>query len=266
MTKNPLVSVVMADFNTKPKHLHASVKSIMSQTLIDFELILVNDGSSNDMEVILRDIIDPRVKIINNATNRGLVYSLNRGISESKSEYIVRMDTDDISLPNRFELLYGFIKEHPEYDVVGSRAMEFSDDCKNGILGHEGEKTKYSVMVGDSLIHPSVIFKKDTIVALGMYEQYRRAEDLALWLKLLSEGKRLYVLNDILLNYRVEPDDYKKRKIRDRMGEIKVRLEYYPKLGARARDYMIIVRSLFAGILPSWLVRIYRIKFVLNRK
>lgn len=134
-----------------------------------------------------------------------------------------------------------------------------------GILGKEGEKSKKDIMHGNILIHPSVIMRKDAIEKVGYYKDYTRAEDFVLWCDLLLAGYRLYTMNDILLKYRVNPEDYNKRKLKYRKGEIKARLEYYPKLGANFKDYLYIVKSIISGIMPIWFVRFYRKNFVLNK-
>lgn len=259
------ISVVMSEYNTKREYLCTAIESILNQTFKDFEFIIVDDCGKNNLDEIVEKYNDKRIKIVKNDKNRGLVYSLNHGIKEAKGEYIVRMDTDDIADKKRIEKLYGYIKSHPEYAVVSSRVVEFSENQKLGILGKKGEKSKKDIMHGNILIHPSVIMRKDAIEKVGYYKDYTRAEDFVLWCDLLLDGYRLYTMNDILLKYRVNPEDYNKRKLKYRKGEIKARLEYYPKLGANIKDYLYIIKSLISGIMPIWFVRFYRKNFVLNK-
>lgn len=261
MTK---VSVIMSEYNTPLEYLRTSIKSILDQTFTDFEFIIIDDCGNNDLEKIVREYDDNRIRIIKNDKNRGLVYSLNSAVRHAKGKYLVRMDTDDIAVSERIEKLYDFISRHPEYSVVGSRVIEFSDDTDYGILGRMGERTSESIMRGEPLIHPSVIMKKNAIVTVGGYPDYKRAEDLALWCELLLKGRRLYVINDILLKYRVNPEDYNKRKLKYRKGEIAARLNYYPKLNASTLDYLRITRFVISSILPNKLVQFYRINFRLN--
>ena len=259
------VSVIMSEYNTKEEYLCTAIESILNQTFKDFEFIIVDDCGKNNLDEIVEKYNDKRIKIVKNDKNRGLVYSLNRGIKEAKGEYIVRIDTDDIADKKRIEKLYGYIKSHPEYAVVSSKVVEFSENKKLGILGKEGEKSKKDIMHGNILIHPSVIMRKDAIEKVGYYKDYTRAEDFVLWCDLLLAGYRLYTMNDILLKYRVNPEDYNKRKLKYRKGEIKARLEYYPKLGANIKDYLYIIKSVISGIMPIWFVRFYRKNFVLNK-
>lgn len=264
--KEPTVSIVMSEYNTPVSDLKVAIQSMLVQTYKDFEFIIVDDGTANDLKSIVNEFNDSRVKILKNPMNMGFVHSLNNAIKYAKGKYIVRMDTDDIALPDRIEKLYSFITTHPEYAVVGSRAVEFSGKKENGVLGKSGEKTRKSIIKGDSLVHPSIIMEKSAIESVGYYKDFNRAEDLALWCELLLDGSRLYVIDDILLRYRVNPNDYRKRKLSNRKGEIKARLHYYPKLGASPIDYLYIIKSIIAGIMPVQFVQNYRNKFVLGEK
>lgn len=256
------VSVIMAEYNTKVADLKTAIKSILDQTYRDFEFIIVDDGGKNNLEVIKKELgNDKRIRIIKNPCNKGLVYSLNNAITHAKGEYLVRMDTDDIAEKDRIQKQHNFIQKHPEYSVVASRVIEFSDKKELGILGKAGEKTRKDIMRGDVPVHPSVIMKKSDILATGGYKDYTRAEDLSLWCDLMLARKKIYVMNDVLLHYRVNPNDYKKRTLRHRGGELKARIHYYPLLGAGLIEYMRIAKSIIAGLAPAWIIRYYR-----NRK
>lgn len=259
---DPKISVIMAEYNTKPEYLDIAIKSILNQTFKDFEFIIIDDRGTNNVTEFVKKYNDDRLKIYCNKKNMGLVYSLNKAIKHSRGSYLVRMDTDDIALPERIEKTYNFIASHREYSVVGTRAVEFSESIEYGVLGMAGEKTKRSVMRGDIIIHPSAIMRKETVLAIGGYKNIQRAEDLALWCDLLLEGYRLYVLKDILLRYRVNVEDYKKRGLLNRKYEIKARIEYYPRMGANVLDYLYIFKSVMSGILPAPAVRAYRNRFV----
>lgn len=266
MDKEISVSVIMAEYNTNITDLLAAINSILDQTYRDFEFIIVDDGGKNDLKKIVDEFGDSRIRIIFNSGNKGFVYSLNNAIEHARGKYLVRMDTDDIALPNRIEKLVQFIKKNNEFDIVGSRATEFSDNVDHGIIGKSGEKSKYAIMRGDTMVHPSVIMRKHAIVRVGGYPDYYRSEDLALWCELLLKGSRFYVIDDVLLKYRVNLHDYKKRNLKNRRGEIQVRLHYYPKLGGGPVEYFRIIKSIVAGLMPSHFVQEYRNKYVLGRK
>ncbi len=257
MSKSKL-SIIMAEYNTEEVHLCQAIESILNQTYGNFEFIIVDDGGKNDMEAIARTFNDNRVRIVKNLHNRGLVYSLNKAIEAASTKYLVRMDTDDVAERDRLERQVEFMDNHPEYSVVGTRAYEISNGHNLGILGKSGEKTKRQIMRGDTMIHPSVIMRKDVILNVGGYPNYKRAEDLGLWCELLLAGSRFYVMEDVLLKYRVDPEDYKKRTLKTRGGELRARIHYYPRLKAGPIEYLRIAKSIFAGIIPGGLMRWYR--------
>lgn len=265
MISKPKITVLMAEYNTDTGYLVEAITSILHQTFKDFEFIIIDDCGKNKLASIASELGDSRIRIIKNAKNMGLVYSLNNGIKHARGKYIVRMDSDDIAMPERIEKLYGYITAHPEYDVVGSRVMEISDNGNVGILGSESEKINKLVMHGDVPIHPSIIVKTDVLRSLGGYENYNRAEDLALWCKMLIAGKRIYVIDSVLLKYRVNKSDYSKRKLANRWGEIKARINFYPQMGASLFDYLYILKNIVSGMMPNFLVIQYRKKFVLQQ-
>lgn len=260
----PKLSIIMAEYNTKDEYLRLATESILGQSYDDFEFIIVDDRGKNDVEKLVKEYNDQRIRVIKNDTNKGFVYSLNRAIVAAQGDYLVRMDTDDISTPNRIEVLYNFIRDNPQYDVVSSRAVEFEGDEEFGVIGSQGEKLKKNVMLGDMPVHAASIMKTESIRGIGGYKDYKRAEDLALWCELLLAGKRLYMLNDVLYKYRVNKDDYKKRTITKRSGEIKARLHYYPLLGAGPLEYGRVIKTIVAGLMSPSLVRLYRKKFVVK--
>lgn len=261
------VSVVMAEYNTNSLHFKEAVDSVLGQTYRDFEFIIVDDSGVDRVEKLLSKYSDDRIRVIKNPGNKGFVYALNNGIKNARGDYIIRMDTDDIATRDRFETLVNYAVEHPEYAVVSSRAVEFSGKKEFGVIGKTGEKTKRDVMRGDVPVHAAAIMKKKEIEDIGLYKgDYLRAEDLALWCDLLIAGKRLYMLDNVLYRYRVNSCDYEKRALRHRKGEIKARLHYYPKMGAGLVEYLRVVKSVIAGLLPAKVVRLYRNKFIVRKR
>lgn len=259
--KKTKVSVLMCEYNTPLEYLEKSIESILGQTFKDFEFLIIDDGTKNDMKSLEEKFSDRRIKIIKNDRNRGLVYSLNRGLKEAKGDYIVRMDTDDIALPTRIEKIYNYITEHNEYSVVGSKAIEFSDIKTNNIIGFSGEIEKHRLMCAEAPLHPTVILNKKDVLEVGGYPNYNRCEDFALWCEILLACKRIYILNEPLLKYRVNDEDYnKKRKLKMRKDELKARKFYYKKMNANFYEKLYIFRSVLASILPFWIVRKIRSK------
>ena len=260
----PKISVIMSEYNTPPDYLRASIESILSQTFKDIEIIIVDDCGKNDLDSITEKYKDKRIRVIKNNKNIGLVESLNKAIAVSKADILARMDTDDIADENRLEEQYNFMINHEEYSVVGTLANEFSKNSTTGVLGKPGEKTAKSLAYGDSIIHPSVMMRKKDIQSVGGYKNYKRAEDLSLWFELVMKGFRLFVIDRVLLNYRVNEEDYSKRKFKTRGGEIKARLHYYYLTKAPVLAYLVIVKSIISSILPTRIVAFFRRKIILK--
>ena len=260
----PKISVIMSEYNTPPNYLRASIESILNQTFKDIEIVIVDDCGKNDLESIVKEYKDRRIRVIKNDKNIGLVESLNKAIAVSKADILARMDTDDIADENRLEEQYNFMISHEEYSVVGTLANEFSKNSTTGILGKPGEKTAKSLAYGDSIIHPSVMMRKKDIQSVGGYKNYKRAEDLSLWFELVMKGFRLFVIDRVLLNYRVNEEDYSKRKFKTRGGEIKARLHYYRLTKAPVLAYLVIVKSITSSILPTRIVAFFRRKIILK--
>lgn len=260
----PKISVIMSEYNTPPEHLRASIESILNQTFKDIEIVIVDDCGKNDLESIVKEYKDRRIRVIKNDKNIGLVESLNKAIAVSKADILARMDTDDIADENRLEEQYNFMIDHDEYSVVGALANEFSKNSTTGVLGKPGEKTAKSLAYGDSIIHPSAMMRKKDIQSVGGYKNYKRAEDLSLWFELVMKGFRLFVIDRVLLNYRVNEEDYSKRKLKTRGGEIKARLHYYRLTKAPVLAYLVIIKSITSSILPTRIVAFFRRKIILK--
>ena len=260
----PKISVIMSECNTPPDYLRASIESILSQTFKDIEIIIVDDCGKNDLDSITEEYKDKRIRVIKNNKNIGLVESLNKAIAVSKADILARMDTDDIADENRLEEQYNFMINHEEYSVIGTLANEFSKNSTTGVLGKPGEKTAKSLAYGDSIIHPSVMMRKKDIQSVGGYKNYKRAEDLSLWFELVMKGFRLFVIDRVLLNYRVNEEDYSKRKFKTRGGEIKARLHYYHLTKAPVLAYLVIIKSIVSSILPTRIVAFFRRKIILK--
>ncbi|MGO4680958.1 glycosyltransferase [Microbacterium sp. 2MCAF23] len=253
-----LISVLMAEYNTDPDRLRAAIGSILAQTERRFEFVIVDDGSQTDVRGIAAEFDDDRLRVVGYGENRGFVAALNYGVEQARGEYIARMDTDDTVEPDYLESVYGWISQHPEYAVVSGQAREISSDGPGLVLGRPGEQTAKLAMRGFTPIHAASIMRVSAVKAAGGYPPYRRAEDLALWCEMLLRGYRLYVIPKVVYHYRVEKADFAKRSLRHRGDEIRVRLRYYPKLGAGPREYLRVGKSILSGLLPVSTVRAIR--------
>lgn len=255
------VTVLMAEYNTPLEHLRISIASMLAQTFADFEFLIVDDGSATDVRHLVKEFDDPRLKVLTYADppgNRGFAAALNHGLQAARGEFIVRIDPDDWVSPEYIATLHEFMVAHIQYSVTSSCAIEFSSTMPAIRIGRQGEKTRRDVMRGSAPIHAASMMRRADIAAVGGYPDRHRAEDLALWCELLLAGMRLYVIPSPLYHYRVDLQDLKKRHIRNRGGELAVRLHYYRRLGAGPVEYLRILRSVVSGLLPQRIIRAAR--------
>lgn len=121
----PKVTVLMAEYNTKEEELREAIESILNQTYERFELLIIDDCSNEKSSKIIKSYKDDRIKMFRNQENLGLAKSLNEGIKLASTDYIIRMDTDDIALKNRIEKQVDFALKHPEYSMIAGKANCF---------------------------------------------------------------------------------------------------------------------------------------------
>ena len=202
----PELSVVMPVYNGG-EFLAGAIQSILSQSFSKFEFIIINDGSTdNSLKVIQKYANDDRITIIDQA-NKGIVESLNKGIQLAKSNLIARMDQDDISLVERFEIQMNYLKRHPECVLVGTDVtiIDMDDDVisvMGGYYQHADIVNGLLSRIGQLIYHPSVIMRKEAINSIGGYRsQFPQAQDLDLFLR-LSELGELHNLDMPLVRYR----------------------------------------------------------------
>ncbi|MDB5017639.1 MAG: hypothetical protein JWQ84_2471, partial [Mucilaginibacter sp.] len=130
---NPKITVLMPAYNAG-KYIREAVASVLEQSFTDFELLIINDGSTDDTVKIIRSFNDSRIVLLNQE-NKGIAQALNRGLANAHAPYIARFDADDICLPNRLKTQYDFITAYPEYSVIGS-AAEYMDADGHYIFTH----------------------------------------------------------------------------------------------------------------------------------
>ena len=171
----------------------------------NFELIIVNDGSTDKSLEIIESYRDERIVLINQE-NTGLAKALNSGINQAKSDYIARMDADDISMPDRLQLQYDFLEKHPECVAVGSNAEIIDKDgnyvyTSNQALSWEEIKNNLPSM---PFFHSSTMYRKAAFEKVGGYPEIYRIEDIVYFNKLAKIGE-LCNLPDVLIKYRLCP-------------------------------------------------------------
>lgn len=208
-------------YKEKPEFLEKSIESIyFNQTLKPDEIVLVEDGPLtkelyNSIEKLKNKIGTSIFKTVVLEKNMGLGNALRIGIEKCSNELIARMDTDDISYPNRFEKQVNFFKENPDTDVLGTFMSEFVGNTNNIICikdapNNETDMKKY-MKLRDPVNHPSVMFKKSKVLEAGNYKEIFLNEDSYLWGRMLSKGCVFKNIQEPLVYFRTTDDTYKRR-------------------------------------------------------
>jgi glycosyltransferase involved in cell wall biosynthesis len=182
------ISVLLPVFNGE-LFIAEAIKSILGQTFTDFELLAMDDGSTDRTFEILSSIQDPRLRIIRNAENLGLIRTLNLGIELARGEFIARMDADDIAFPGRFEAQVAFLEAHPEIAVVGTNIVVFEDEPAKGLRLMPPPETAaqihWELLRVSCLYHPTVLIRRSVFSTEKPYDPaYAHCEDYELWLRL----------------------------------------------------------------------------------
>lgn len=196
---SPQISVVMPAYNAE-KYVAEAINSILSQTFNDFEFIIINDASTDSTKEIIESFNDSRIRLIDNEQNQGVAKSLNIGIAATKGKYIARMDADDIALPERFQIQFDFMERHPDIDICGSWIETFGDNQCIIKVPEQHNEIKDELFFSCSMLHPTVIFKRD--LDLQYSSDFPRAEDYDLWCRKIDTWNFANIPK-ILLHHRV---------------------------------------------------------------
>jgi glycosyltransferase involved in cell wall biosynthesis len=178
----PRVSVVMGAYNGQ-RFLRAAIESILNQTFRDFELIVIDDCSTDSTPQILRDFKDDRLRIVSNKENLGIADTLNKGIAIARGEYVALQDHDDISLPPRLECQVAFLDRNPQVGMVGSNCniIDEADNISPGWpVKYDDAELKWAVLWRCPFFHTSVMVRRADIKEVGGYSsdpKYRFSED-----------------------------------------------------------------------------------------
>lgn len=204
MNSSPSVSVILPVYNGS-LYLRRSIDSILSQDFSDFELIIINDGSSDDSAEIIKQYSDPRIHYFYQG-NQGLANTLNRGIDLARGKYIARQDQDDVSKPNRLSLQVAFLDENSEYALVGSAAEIWVNGKKSPrVLKHptSDAELRFGLLFRNYFVHSSVLIRRDILLELGGYctdPERQPPEDYELWSR-ISRSYKLANLIEPLVSY-----------------------------------------------------------------
>ncbi len=208
----PEVSVVMPMFDAAAT-VHEAIRSVLDQKDVELELIVVDDHSSDDSRAVAESIADPRLRVILNRGEKGVVGAANTGIIEAKAEWVARMDADDRSLPRRFWHQLQFAKQHPEIGVVTGLVRPIQSQGEgmdryvrwvNDLLGHD--QIAANRFIESPVVNPSSMVRREWLERMSGYQDVSWAEDHDLWLRLLEGGCQIGRVDEVVLDWRDSPD------------------------------------------------------------
>jgi glycosyltransferase involved in cell wall biosynthesis len=200
------ISVLMPAFNCG-KYIAASIRSILNQTYKEFEFIIINDGSTDNTEEIINSFKDSRI-IYKKIENKGTSGALNYGLSIASSEWVARIDADDINVPERLEKQVKFIESNPGYDVISSWSVYFRDPSKIIFLLKgpvENSGIQEYLNLHNPMNQSSTIYRKEKILTARYNEDYRVNEDFELFHRIRNEV-RFYNMPEFLVYTRLRTD------------------------------------------------------------
>jgi len=210
----PAISILMPCYNAAGT-IEEALTSLANQTLTDYELVAVDDGSSDQTPTILNRWAgqDPRIHILTQP-HTGILEALNNGLAVCRAPYVARMDTDDRSHPDRLELQVQYLDNHPNTAVVGTlvagfpanqvrRGFQIYLDWLNALVSDESIRRE--IFIESPLAHPSVAFRRELVIQAGGYQEHGWPEDYDLWLRLYCSGVHFAKIPRVLLEWRERP-------------------------------------------------------------
>jgi hypothetical protein len=190
-------------------YLAEAVESLLAQSFTGFELVVVDDGSSDGSRDIVRSYGDPRIRLLENGRNRGLAASLNRGIREARGELLARQDADDVSEPERLARQLAHLDAHPEVALLGCAAREVDSRgrrLRDVPLPRDAAAIRWAMLFSCPFVHTAVVFRRSALERVGPYdERLSYSMDYELWLR-VARVFPVANLPEPLVRYRVHED------------------------------------------------------------
>lgn len=244
----PKISVIMSVYNGE-EYLHEAIDSILNQTFKNFEFIIINDGSIDNSDEIIKSYIDSRIILITQE-NKGLPAALNEGIKIAKGKYIARMDADDISEPDRFSIQVQYMEKNPNCVVVGSRYNILSKDGDFLYLAEntiDNKKLKNVLPYITPFAHGSSFIRKSALRSVGGYhKQMLFGQDVLLWIDLAELGD-FAIIPKPLYNFRITPFSNSRVSNKNLRLEKEIFIEYYESKTLNS-DKLKMIPSIGGGL------------------
>jgi len=203
-TTHPKVTVLLPVRNGSA-HLEDALASVFAQKFTDFELLVIDDGSTDATPEILRAVRDPRLRVVTHPRSFGLVPALNRGLELARGEFVARHDHDDISDPRRLQKQVAFFRAHPDHVLLGTEAVQTDVQGREAfrlLRPQTAESVRWYLCFDNAFIHSSVMFRREIVQRdFGGYTPSLHSEDYALWSR-IARARPTANLAEPLLRYR----------------------------------------------------------------
>lgn len=255
---NPKISVLMGIYNCA-ETLPQAIDSILAQTYTDWKLIMCDDGSTDNTYNVAMQYANKypeKIILIKNEKNMGLNYTLNHCLEYTDTEYIARMDGDDISLPQRFEKQIEFLENNPQYAIVSCPMIYFDENGDFSTGAATNEPTIASIAKGTPFCHAPCLVRAEAYKAVNGYAVSKnrlRVEDWDLWVRMYEKGYKGYNLSKPLYKMRDDRNAYSRRKFKYRFNEARVTATAIKKLKLSKKYYIWMLKPIIVGLLPKFI-------------
>ncbi len=222
----PKVSVLMPTYNVE-KYIAEAIESILNQTFSDFELIILDDGSTDGSADIAKSFTDNRIVYHHNDVNLGLANNLNVGLRMARGKYIARMDGDDISLPERFQTQIDFLEAHPDIDLCSCGLQMFGTEDTVWVREANPEAVKITMMFYSPVLHATSVWRRESFEKHNLYYDQNAfpAEDYELWSRAVFHCK-LVNIPQVLYRYRIHGIQVTKTDDRALLKSKEIQIKY----------------------------------------
>jgi glycosyltransferase involved in cell wall biosynthesis len=263
--KLPEVTVLMGVFNGLP-HLDLAIRSILNQTFRDFEFVIIDDASTDGSDRVIAKYAatDARIRFVANERNAGLGTVLHRGVHGARGTFIARMDADDASVPQRLERQVEFLRTHQHTDIVGSYALDVTED---GVPVRErrvptAHERIVKLIWSCPIIHPTVMFRRESILRAGSYSPaLRRRQDYELWFRCVRDGLGFANIPEPLVHYLYSEHTIRRNNFGAAWHQVKVGLRGCRMINASLAAYVATCLPLLEAMVPRALrMRLGRLK------
>lgn len=254
------ISVIMGIYNCASTLVEA-LDSLYAQTYKDFKIIMCEDGSTDDTYKVAQDYASnhDNILLIRNEKNMGLNYTLNHCLEYVDTELIARMDGDDISMPDRFEIEVKFLDEHPDYAVVSTPCTYFDEGGVFRKAYGYGEVTAKRFIYRSPVSHAPCMARAEAFKAVGGYtidKRLLRVEDYNLWFKLYAAGYKMYQMYESKYMMRDDRNAARRRTWKNRFNEVYVKSTGYKMIGLPWYYQIYALRPILIGLMPSFVYKL----------